>query len=148
MAVASLLWCLWIQWAAFRSLWGLCIVLLPVTSGCANLNILQCRLRLPVGYHGRASSVVVSGTPLRRPSGQMRPDQSTFSALHGFFFPTLQLAFESQPQTIFISPTLQSITTVCGLFFCSKTSSVWPVKAVGHWAWDGDYSLCLFWLLV
>lgn len=33
-------------------------------------------LRLPVGYHGRASSVVVSGTPLRRPSGQMRPDQT------------------------------------------------------------------------
>ncbi|XP_029903451.1 fumarylacetoacetase [Myripristis murdjan] len=31
-------------------------------------------LRLPVGYHGRASSVVVSGTPIRRPSGQMRPD--------------------------------------------------------------------------
>ncbi|MBN3306187.1 FAAA Fumarylacetoacetase, partial [Amia calva] len=31
-------------------------------------------LRLPVGYHGRASSVVVSGTPLRRPQGQMRPD--------------------------------------------------------------------------
>ena len=25
---------------------------------------------LPVGYHGRASSVVVSGTPVRRPSGQ------------------------------------------------------------------------------
>ncbi|CAL8379672.1 unnamed protein product [Arctogadus glacialis] len=33
-------------------------------------------LRLPVGYHGRASSVVVSETPIRRPSGQMRPDQS------------------------------------------------------------------------
>uniref|UniRef100_A0A673KHU3 Fumarylacetoacetase n=1 Tax=Sinocyclocheilus rhinocerous TaxID=307959 RepID=A0A673KHU3_9TELE len=31
-------------------------------------------LRLPVGYHGRASSVVVSGTPIRRPRGQMRPD--------------------------------------------------------------------------
>lgn len=26
---------------------------------------------LPVGYHGRASSVVVSGTPIRRPSGQI-----------------------------------------------------------------------------
>ncbi|HEV2445535.1 MAG TPA: fumarylacetoacetase, partial [Candidatus Sulfopaludibacter sp.] len=25
---------------------------------------------LPVGYHGRASSIVVSGTPVRRPSGQ------------------------------------------------------------------------------
>lgn len=33
-------------------------------------------LRLPVGYHGRASSVIVSGTPIRRPSGQMRPDQT------------------------------------------------------------------------
>ncbi|AQG78031.1 fumarylacetoacetase [Spirosoma montaniterrae] len=26
---------------------------------------------LPVAYHGRASSIVVSGTPIRRPSGQM-----------------------------------------------------------------------------
>ncbi|XP_073917828.1 fumarylacetoacetase isoform X2 [Castor canadensis] len=33
-------------------------------------------LHLPVGYHGRASSVVVSGTPIRRPMGQMRPDTS------------------------------------------------------------------------
>ncbi|XP_015177082.1 PREDICTED: fumarylacetoacetase [Polistes dominula] len=28
---------------------------------------------LPVGYHGRASSVVVSGTPIRRPCGQTTP---------------------------------------------------------------------------
>ena len=28
---------------------------------------------LPVGYHGRASSVVVSGTPVHRPSGQLPP---------------------------------------------------------------------------
>ncbi|RXM90946.1 Fumarylacetoacetase [Acipenser ruthenus] len=33
-------------------------------------------LHLPVGYHGRASSVVVSGTPLRRPMGQIRPDET------------------------------------------------------------------------
>jgi fumarylacetoacetase len=31
---------------------------------------------LPVGYHGRASSVVVSGTPITRPSGQIRPPDS------------------------------------------------------------------------
>ena len=30
-------------------------------------------LHLPVGYHGRASSVVVSGTPVRRPRGQTMP---------------------------------------------------------------------------
>lgn len=28
---------------------------------------------LPVGYHGRSSTVVVSGTPIRRPHGQTRP---------------------------------------------------------------------------
>lgn len=28
---------------------------------------------LPVGYHGRASSVVVSGTPITRPLGQTQP---------------------------------------------------------------------------
>ncbi|MCO6479211.1 MAG: fumarylacetoacetase [Phaeodactylibacter sp.] len=31
-------------------------------------------LHLPVGYHGRASSIVVSGTPVRRPRGQQMPD--------------------------------------------------------------------------
>ncbi len=28
---------------------------------------------LPVGYHGRASSIIVSGTPIHRPKGQMKP---------------------------------------------------------------------------
>ena len=28
---------------------------------------------LPVGYHGRSSSVVVSGTAIKRPNGQTRP---------------------------------------------------------------------------
>ncbi|MCX6219045.1 fumarylacetoacetase [Spirosoma sp.] len=35
--------------------------------------------QLPVGYHGRSSSIVVSGTPIRRPSGQFMDDgQLTF----------------------------------------------------------------------
>jgi fumarylacetoacetase len=32
---------------------------------------------LPVGYHGRASSVVVSGTPVRRPCGQTTSNESS-----------------------------------------------------------------------
>ncbi|ALL64242.1 fumarylacetoacetate hydrolase [Paraburkholderia caribensis MBA4] len=33
-------------------------------------------LEIPIGYNGRASSVVVSGTPVRRPNGQLKlPDQ-------------------------------------------------------------------------
>ena len=33
-------------------------------------------LHLPVGYHGRSSSIVVSGTDIRRPCGQYRPEGS------------------------------------------------------------------------
>ena len=30
-----------------------------------------------IGYHGRSSSVVVSGTPIRRPKGQLKADDDT-----------------------------------------------------------------------
>ncbi|HMB91135.1 MAG TPA: fumarylacetoacetase [Rhodothermales bacterium] len=33
-------------------------------------------LHLPVGYHGRASSVIPSGQAVRRPCGQLKPDDS------------------------------------------------------------------------
>jgi fumarylacetoacetase len=45
---------------------------------------------LPVGYHGRASSIVASGTPLRRPKGQTRPKDDE-PPVYG---PTRQLDFE------------------------------------------------------
>ena len=47
-------------------------------------------LHLPVGYHGRASSIVVSGTPIQRPNGQTMPD----GADKPIFGPTRQLDFE------------------------------------------------------
>jgi fumarylacetoacetase len=47
-------------------------------------------LYLPVAYHGRASSVVGSGTDLRRPKGQFKPPDAT-SPLYG---PTQSLDFE------------------------------------------------------
>jgi len=31
---------------------------------------------LPVGYHGRASTIVIDGTPVRRPSGQRKPPEA------------------------------------------------------------------------
>ena len=45
---------------------------------------------LPVGYHGRASSIVVSGIDIHRPKGQMKPaDQDK-----PVFGPSKQLDFE------------------------------------------------------
>lgn len=47
-------------------------------------------LHLPVGYHGRASSIIPSGTPIHRPLGQRRPDPDQPPV----FGPTVQLDFE------------------------------------------------------
>jgi len=50
---------------------------------------------LPVGYHGRASSIVVSGTPIRRPMGQMFPkgaESPTFGPSRRMDF-ELEMAF-------------------------------------------------------
>ncbi len=47
-------------------------------------------LHLPVGYHGRASSIVVSGTPIRRPMGQYKPAPDAAPV----FGPTRQLDME------------------------------------------------------
>jgi fumarylacetoacetase len=45
---------------------------------------------LPVAYHGRASSIVVSGTPLRRPMGQTNASDDTAPV----FGPSRQVDFE------------------------------------------------------
>ncbi len=34
-------------------------------------------LHIPVGYHGRASSIVISGTPIHRPKGQTKPSETS-----------------------------------------------------------------------
>ncbi|HUR82285.1 MAG TPA: fumarylacetoacetase [Thermoanaerobaculia bacterium] len=34
---------------------------------------------VPIGYHGRSSSIVVSGTPVRRPSGQLKDDGDPYA---------------------------------------------------------------------
>ncbi|MFO7653384.1 MAG: fumarylacetoacetase [Candidatus Krumholzibacteriia bacterium] len=47
-------------------------------------------LHLPVGYHGRASSIVAHGTPVRRPRGQMLPPDAEAPA----FGPSRLLDFE------------------------------------------------------
>ena len=36
---------------------------------------------IPIAYHGRASSIVLSGTPVRRPSGQILPDSQPCTRL-------------------------------------------------------------------
>lgn len=45
---------------------------------------------IPVGYHGRASSIVISGTPLHRPMGQSKPKDADLP----IFGPSQRMDFE------------------------------------------------------
>ncbi|HMP03098.1 MAG TPA: fumarylacetoacetase [Gemmatales bacterium] len=56
-------------------------------------------LHLPVGYHGRASSVVLSGTDLHRPSGQVNPTDAPQPS----FGPSRSLDFELE-MGFFVGP--------------------------------------------
>lgn len=64
---------------------------------------------IPVGYHGRASSIIPSGQPIHRPKGQMKPP----TADEPVFGPSRLLDFELE--TVFFTfqgkPLGQSITT-------------------------------------
>jgi fumarylacetoacetase len=54
---------------------------------------------VPIGYHGRASSIVPSGAPVRRPAGQLRPDPSAPPV----FGPTRRLDYELE-LGVFVGP--------------------------------------------
>lgn len=45
---------------------------------------------IPVGYHGRASSIVISGTPIHRPTGQSKPKDAEVPV----FGPSQRMDFE------------------------------------------------------
>ena len=64
---------------------------------------------MPVGYHGRASSIVVSGTPIHRPKGQIKPADADLP----IFCPTRKLDFELEVAFITCGETRlgQHITT-------------------------------------
>ncbi len=47
-------------------------------------------LWVPIGYHGRTSSLVISGTPVRRPRGQLKPPDATVP----LFAPSRSLDYE------------------------------------------------------
>lgn len=54
---------------------------------------------LPVGYHGRASSIVVSGTPIHRPHGQRKPPEGPPS-----MGPTQRLDYELEMAVVVDTP--------------------------------------------
>jgi fumarylacetoacetase len=64
------------------------------------------RLHIPVGYHGRASSVVPSGTPIQRPCGQ----RLTGKDQPPVFSKCLKLDYELEMVSL-ISPSFGAVIT-------------------------------------
>lgn len=90
-------------------------------------------LHIPVGYHGRASSIVVSGTPVRRPWGQIKlPDSET-----PVFSPTRKLDFEleagfvtcgeTQPGSVIT--TAEAMNHIAGMVLFND----WSARDIQQW---------------
>jgi fumarylacetoacetase len=59
-------------------------------------------LHMPIGYNGRASTVVVSGTPVRRPRGQLKPPTAEVPS----FGPCKRLDFELEMGVVVGQPSV------------------------------------------
>ena len=92
---------------------------------------------LPVGYHGRASSVVVSGTPVRRPCGQLPPAQAGAAPRFG---PTerldveLELGFVTGPGNALGSPiaTADAPERIFGFVLVND----WSARDIQRWEYQ------------
>ena len=90
-------------------------------------------LHLPVGYHGRASSIVVSGTPIHRPKGQTKADDAdkpTFGPTRLLDF-ELEMAFVINKETALGSSvtTAQAEDHIFGLLLFND----WSARDIQKW---------------
>jgi fumarylacetoacetase len=91
---------------------------------------------VPIGYHGRASSVVASGSPVRRPSGQTREDASSPPT----FGPTRRLDYELEVGAIIADgnplgapiPISESERHVAGLCLVND----WSARDIQTWEYQ------------
>jgi fumarylacetoacetase len=91
---------------------------------------------LPVGYHGRASSVVVSGTPIRRPHGQILENPAAAEKVP-IFSQCRKLDFELELGAFVCTPNKQgepvSIEDAEGHLFGLVMMNDWSARDVQAW---------------
>jgi fumarylacetoacetase len=80
----------------------------------------------PIGYHGRSGTVILSGTPVRRPYGQFRPD----GAAGPGFGPSARLDFEAELGFVVGVETVLGEPVTVGRF----TEHVFGVCLVNDWS--------------
>ncbi len=93
-------------------------------------------LHLPVGYHGRSSSIVLSGTDIRRPYGQTNPNDDPLPT----FGPSKLLDFELE-MGFFIGPGNQlgtpiPATTAADHIFGLLLVNDWSARDIQRWEYQ------------
>lgn len=90
-------------------------------------------LHMPIGYNGRASTVVVSGTPIRRPLGQTRPAGSGSPV----FGPSRRLDFELEMGAVVGVPSTWgeplSVEEADSLIFGYVLLNDWSARDIQAW---------------
>ena len=93
-------------------------------------------LDIPIGYNGRASTVVVSGTPIHRPNGQTRPQD----APRPVFGPSSRLDIELEIGTIIGTPSRmgQPVTTdqARQMIFGHVLLNDWSARDIQAWEYQ------------
>ncbi len=88
---------------------------------------------IPVGYHGRASSITLSGTSFHRPKGQMKPPTEELPV----FGPSKQLDFELEMAFVIGKPTQlgDSVKTADAMdhIFGFQIFNDWSARDIQSW---------------
>ncbi|WP_298262571.1 fumarylacetoacetase [uncultured Lutibacter sp.] len=90
-------------------------------------------LHVPVGYHGRSSSIIVSGTPIRRPHGQLLPMGET----QPIFGPSEKLDMELE--TAFVTTDVNNLGEPIGIdeaadyIFGMVLFNDWSARDIQKW---------------
>ncbi len=93
-------------------------------------------LHLPVAYHGRASSIVLSGASIRRPSGQIKPNNADAPE----FSPSRELDFELETG-VFVGPGNQlgdpiPISEAADHIFGMVLVNDWSARDIQRWEYQ------------
>lgn len=93
-------------------------------------------LHIPIGYNGRASTVVVSGTKIRRPLGQRKPANAEMPG----FGPSARLDIELELGTIVGQPTSLgepiSVAEADALIFGFVLLNDWSARDIQAWEYQ------------
>jgi fumarylacetoacetase len=89
---------------------------------------------IPIGYHGRASSIIPSGVPIIRPIGQSRP---LFAEEQPYFFPSKALDYELELALYIGLPSILgtpvAIDTASSHLFGISLLNDWSARDIQSW---------------